>query len=153
MKIPHHVFMIFEDVLRKDIRSLLEDVTKKYGTKYGFTTEDLMEEFLPETKTFLKAYIPPPKSKSKSNKSKQKQTSKELCIARTWSGGKGLQCTKHAVRKRKYCQTHRNQIYRKGFLWAGTIYDKPNRVHEIKKKGYKYRQKCIREVRNNKEFV
>jgi hypothetical protein len=76
------------------------------------------------------------KNRRITKKSMQQKNSKDKtqkCIARTWSGGKGLQCTRHTIKNREFCRTHQNQIDGGRVLWQGTINDSDNKVAIIYK--------------------
>jgi len=147
IKLQQHIFKEFDSVLRKNITEMLINVATRYGAKCGFTSTDLIDEFLPENEILIKIKKKIPiktktqtahiqaKTKTKAKaKAKAKTHTKTLCIARTWSEGKGCQCTRFTPNnKTTYCRTHQNQIRAKGFLWQGTIHDKDNKVAIIYK--------------------
>jgi len=147
IKLPLHIFKGFEKVLSEDIKLMLIKVVDKYGVKSGFTLADLIEEFLPENEVLINVVKTAKQTKKhtcEKNRQQNSNTNKKItkpkpktkpnnrlvqCIARTWSEGKGLQCSRFtADDKIEYCRTHRNQIRSKGFLWQGTINDTDNKV-------------------------
>tara|TARA_B100001123_G_C14855665_1_gene845912 strand:+ start:221 stop:661 length:441 start_codon:yes stop_codon:yes gene_type:complete len=125
------IFDVFSDYLKTHIIELLDVVATKYGTTYGFSKEDLIEEFL-SNKEILLPLITTTKCLQKSKKKNKIKNVrvKQKCIARTWSNGKGLQCSRNAMNKR-FCKLHQNQFDSKGFLWQGTILDEDNKVSII----------------------
>ena len=138
-----NVFDLFEDTLKDSISELLTQVADKYGDKYGFTAENLIEEFLPDDEILVSVTTDTLADKRQSLKknrrittnSMQQKNSKDKtqkCIARTWSSGKGLQCTRYAIQNREFCRTHQNLIDRDNF-WQGTINDSDNKVAIIYK--------------------
>ena len=134
IRINKHLFDIFESIVTDNITDMLIQVAKKYGNKYGFTKDDLIDEFLPKDEVLISVIsdnlaIKQRKYKKKTYTHKYSDISKQKCIARTWSGGKGLQCTRTAMNK-EFCRTHQNQMD-KGKLWQGTIHDKINKVEVI----------------------
>ena len=133
-----NIFDIFDDIFKDSISELLTQVADKYGEKYGFVAEDLIDEFLPNNELLVSVTTDVIAERHKSVKKnrrmaknlRQQKNSKEKkqkCIARTWSGGKGLQCTRYIINNREYCGTHQNQVDR-GVLWQGTINDIVNKV-------------------------
>lgn len=145
--INQHVFSVFERYLTTSIEELLETIAMKYGKTYDFTFEDLKEEFLPDTTIVVAAAIASDKkNKSKLKKRKEVTPKRKIqqCIARTWSNGKGNQCSRKACNQ-SFCKTHQNQIDRKGFLWQGTINDDDNKVaivYQEKMKRIQKHKKC-----------
>ena len=138
-----NVFDLFEDTLKDSISELLTQVADKYGEKYGFTAENLIEEFLPDDEILVSVTTDTLADKRQSFKKNRRITKKSMqqknskdktqkCIARTWSGGKGLQCTRHTIKNREFCRTHQNLIDRDNF-WQGTINDSDNKVAIIYK--------------------
>lgn len=138
-----NVFDLFEDTLKDSISELLTQVADKYGDKYGFTAKNLIEEFLPDDEILVSITTGTLATKRHSLKKNRRITKHSMqqkepkdkthkCIARTWSGGKGLQCTRYAIKNREFCRTHQNQIDREVF-WQGTINDSDNKVAIIYK--------------------
>ena len=139
-----NVFDLFEDTLKDSISELLTQVADKYGEKYGFTAENLIEEFLPDDEMLVSVTTDTLANKQQSLKKNRRITKKLMhqkkskdkthkCIARTWSGGKGLQCTRYAIKNKEFCRTHQNQIDGGRVLWQGTINDSDNKVAIIYK--------------------
>ena len=135
MELPicNSVFDIFEETLRDNISEMLRDVANKYGKRYGFTSTDLIEEFLPSDKILINVAkhdieINKPMKKTKKTRRKTKSNKRNpQCIARTWSDGRGLQCTRQSFNNNEFCKTHLNQI-ENGKFWQGTINDSENKV-------------------------
>tara|TARA_Y100001970_G_scaffold281092_2_gene391174 strand:+ start:2645 stop:3091 length:447 start_codon:yes stop_codon:yes gene_type:complete len=137
LRINKSIIDVFETIVSENISDMLSQVAQKYGDKYGFTSKDLIDEFLPDNETLISVIsdsISLKKHKAKHNKHKisliQPKTKK--CIARTWSKGKGLQCSRHALINEDFCKTHLRQ-FNNGSLWKGTIHDEVNMVTQ----GYK----------------
>jgi hypothetical protein len=153
-----NVFDLFEDTLNDSISELLTQVADKYGEKYGFTAENLIDEFLPDDEILVSITTDTSADKQQSLKKNRRITKKSIqqknskdkthkCIARTWSGGKGLQCTRYAIKNREFCRTHQNQIDREVF-WQGTINDSDNKVAIIYKTNIE-KKKAKKNKRNN----
>ena len=138
-----NMFDLFEDTLKNSISELLTQVADKYGDKYGFDAKDLIDEFLPTNELLVSVTTDViakrqsiKKNRRMAKNLRQQKKSKEKkhkCIARTWSGGKGLQCTRYVVNNKEYCGTHQNQVDR-GVLWQGTINDIINKVDIVYQK-------------------
>jgi len=137
LRINKDIIDIFESIVTDNITDLLTQVANKYGDKYGFTEEDLIDEFLPKDEMLISVISDNLEIKQrKSNKisyiQKHSVTTTKKCIARTWSGGKGLQCTRTAATNKDFCRTHQNQLDNNK-LWQGTIHDEINKVEIVYK--------------------
>ena len=120
MKISKIILDNFGDICRNELYRLFEDIAEKYGEKYGFSTNDLMNEFLPEEYELLRVV-----EKTTKNRIKDKRKlNLKRCIARTWAGGKGTQCKRMSLVGTDYCKTHINELNRHGELKKGTIFGK-----------------------------
>ena len=53
IRINKHLFDIFESIVTDNITDMLIQVAKKYGNKYGFTKDDLIDEFLPKDEVLI----------------------------------------------------------------------------------------------------
>tara|TARA_Y100001970_G_scaffold164512_1_gene201012 strand:- start:1877 stop:2440 length:564 start_codon:yes stop_codon:yes gene_type:complete len=121
MKLPKIVLDNFGDICRNELYRLFESIVEKYGDKYGFTTTDLIDEFLPEEYLPLRVVEKSKKNRKKDIINKKKQQLGR-CIARTWNGGNGKRCSRKSLDGSDLCKTHINELNRNGTLKRGTIF-------------------------------
>lgn len=150
IKLRKHIFDSFEEICRLDTIKLLTQVAEHYGSKYGFTAEDLIEEYLPDNKVIVNIVsdsvvdnitenkcqkqlrkIKRANAEKKRQELEKYNKNKTRCIARIWGDGKGPQCSRYSLKDKDYCGTHQNQLIKKGFIWQGTIYDEINKVVKL----------------------
>ena len=121
MKLPKIILDNFGDICRNELYRLFENIASKYGEKYGFTTTDLIDEYLPEEYIPIRV-VEKNKKNRKNDLIYRKKQQLGRCIARTWSGGKGKQCTRKSQDGSDFCKTHINELNRNGTLKRGTIF-------------------------------
>ena len=155
MKVNELFLESFGNICRNELCRMFDSISKKYGEKYGFTANDLIDEYLPQE--YVDLEIIGNQDIRKKKLEKQKLDPKR-CIARTWSEGKGKQCKRNSVKDNEYCGIHLNEIKRKGCLIRGTIYGENlsrkflSENLEKKKKRQLKKEKKKKELKNKKKI-